>query len=82
MVADTADRAVAARVALVAGTGLVGQVAARADKTYKAVHCVGRRKLSLQHPKLEQHVGDLHATATFAGLPHIDDCFIALCPTQ
>lgn len=82
MVADTVDRAEGARVALVAGaTGLVGQAvlaAVLADKRYKAVHCAGRRALSLQHPKLAQHVGDLHSPATFSTLPHIDTCLIAL----
>jgi uncharacterized protein YbjT (DUF2867 family) len=78
MEAEMAD----ARVALVAGaTGLVGQAvlaAVLADKSYSAVHCVGRRKLSLQHPKLAQHVGDFKSPTLFSGLPHIDDCFIAL----
>ena len=67
MVVATVDRAAAARVALVAGaTGLVGQAvlaALLADKSYSAVHCVGRRKLSLQHPKLVQHVVDFQALA-------------------
>jgi uncharacterized protein YbjT (DUF2867 family) len=82
MVVASVDRAVVARVALVAGaTGLVGQAvlaALLADKTYSAVHCVGRRKLSLQHPKLAQHVVNFAAPSSFSGLPHIDDCFIAL----
>jgi len=82
MVAATVDRAAAARVALVAGaTGLVGQAvlaALLADKTYSAVHCVGRRKLSLQHPKLVQHVVDFQAPSGLKALPHVDDCFIAL----
>ena len=82
MVVATVDLAAAARVALVAGaTGLVGQAvlaALLADKTYKAVHCVGRRKLSLQHPKLAQHVGDFKSPSLFATLPRIDDCYVAL----
>ena len=80
MAVDTAVADV--RVALVAGaTGLVGQAvlaALLADKTYTAVHYVGRRRLTLQHPKLAQHVGELLTPATLSGLPHIDDCFIAL----
>lgn len=68
-----------ARVALVAGaTGLVGQeilATLLADKSYSAVHCVGRRALAQQHPKLSSHVVDL---AALQGLPQIDDCFIAL----
>ena len=82
MVVATVDRAAAARVALVAGaTGLVGQAvlaALLADKSYSAVHCVGRRKLSLQHPKLVQHVVDFQAPSGLKALPHVDDCFIAL----
>ncbi len=82
MVVASVDRAADARVALVAGaTGLVGQAvlaALLADKSYSAVHCVGRRKLSLQHPKLVQHVVDFQALAGLKALPHVDDCFIAL----
>ncbi|MDE2418762.1 MAG: NAD(P)H-binding protein [Burkholderiales bacterium] len=82
MVVVTVDRAAAARVAMVAGaTGLVGQAvlaALLADKTYSAVHCVGRRELSLQHPKLVQHIVDFQAPAGLKALPHVDDCFIAL----
>ena len=80
VVADTA--AVAGRVALVAGaTGLVGQevlAGLLADKGYSAVHCIGRRKLPQQHPKLVQHVVDFKAVASFTALPHVDDVFIAL----
>jgi uncharacterized protein YbjT (DUF2867 family) len=67
------------RVVLVAGaTGLVGReilAALLADKTYSAVHCVGRRALAQQHPKLTCHVVDFAALPT---LPPVDDCFIAL----
>jgi uncharacterized protein YbjT (DUF2867 family) len=59
-------------------TGLVGQeilATLLADKSYSAVHCVGRRALAQQHPKLTSHVVDL---AALQGLPQIDDCFIAL----
>ena len=52
----------AGRVALVAGaTGLVGRevlAALLTDKHYAAVHCLGRRPLTLQHPKLFSHVVD------------------------
>jgi uncharacterized protein YbjT (DUF2867 family) len=84
MVVATAVDTVAAdaRVALVAGaTGLVGQAvlaALLADKHYAHVHTVGRRTLPLVHPKLTQHVVDFGAPASWAGLPHMDDCFIAL----
>lgn len=68
-----------ARVAMVAGaTGLVGQeilAALLADKTWSAVHCVGRRALAQQHPKLTCHVVDF---AALPQLPKVDDCFIAL----
>ncbi len=59
-------------------TGLVGQeilATLLADESYSAVHCVGRRALAQQHPKLTSHVVDL---AALQGLPQIDDCFIAL----
>jgi uncharacterized protein YbjT (DUF2867 family) len=66
-------------VALVAGaTGLVGrEILARllADKSYSAVHCVGRRPPGITHPKLQVHV-----IADFAKFqaPAVDDVFIAL----
>jgi uncharacterized protein YbjT (DUF2867 family) len=67
------------RVALVAGaTGLVGReilAVLLADKTYSAVHSVGRRSLPLQHPRLVQHIVDFKAMSAF---PKVDDCFIAL----
>ena len=59
-------------------TGLVGReilAALLADKTYTSVHCVGRRPLALQHPKLTSHVVDF---AALAAMPKVDDCFIAL----
>ena len=83
-VADTvvvaeASAAVAARVALVAGaTGLVGQAvlaALLADKHYRAVHTVGRRAPTLQHPKLTHHIVDF---AALPELPRVDDVFICL----
>jgi len=67
------------RVALVAGaTGLVGRevlAVLLADKRYGAVHCVGRRALPLQHPKLVQHTVDFKA---LPALPPVNDVFIAL----
>jgi len=67
------------RVALVAGaTGLVGReilAAILADKTYVAVHGVGRRALATTHPKLTFHVLDFTA---LPALPAVDDVFIAL----
>ena len=68
-----------ARVAMVAGaTGLVGReilAVLLADKSYKTIHSVGRRKIDLQHPKLVQHVVDF---ANLKALPPVDDVFIAL----
>ena len=67
------------RAVLVAGaTGLVGReilAALLADKTYTSVHCVGRRPLALQHPKLTSHMVDFSA---LTAMPKVDDCFIAL----
>jgi len=64
---------------MVAGaTGLVGReilAALLADKTWSAVHCVGRRAPAQTHPKLHFHTVDF---ATLPPLPKVDDCFIAL----
>lgn len=64
---------------MVAGaTGLVGrEILARllADKTYSAVHCVGRRKPEVVHPKLVTHLSSNFATFH---APAVDDVFIAL----
>lgn len=72
----------AARVALLAGaTGLVGRAVLAAlltDKRYAAVHCVGRKALTLQHPKLFSHVADFAALSALPGIDHVDDVFIAL----
>lgn len=64
---------------LVAGaTGLVGrEILARllADKSYSAVHCVGRRQPEVVHPRLVSHL-----TGNFAQFeaPPVDEVFIAL----
>jgi len=67
------------RAVLVAGTtGLVGReivAAILADRTVKAVHCVGRRSLAIKHPKLRSHVVDF---AALPALPKVDECYIAL----
>ncbi|MFZ4479371.1 MAG: NAD(P)H-binding protein [Rhodoferax sp.] len=72
----------AARVALVAGaTGLVGRevlAALLTDRRYKTVHVLGRRRLTLKHRKLAQHVVDFTAPLTLADLGRVDDVFIAL----
>jgi uncharacterized protein YbjT (DUF2867 family) len=46
-----------------------------ADKTYSAVHCVGRRKPDLVHPQLVVHLTD--SLPAFKA-PPVDDVFIAL----
>jgi uncharacterized protein YbjT (DUF2867 family) len=66
-------------VAVVAGaTGLVGRaVLARlvADKSWSAVHAVGRRAPDQQHPKLVVHMAPSFSDLK---LPPVDDVFIAL----
>ena len=73
------------RVVLVAGaTGLVGReilATLLADKSVKAVHCVGRRPPPVKHPKLSTYVVDFSAIPTVSTLPSfpkLDECFIAL----
>ena len=67
------------RVALVAGaTGLVGQAILElllTDKSYSAVHVVGRRAPDVQHPKLVVHIS---ASLSNWASPAVDDVFIAL----
>ncbi len=67
---------------MVAGaTGLVGRAVLAGlltDKRYKAVHCVGRRPLGINHPKLANHVVDFNHLTSIPGLDHVDDVFIAL----
>ena len=76
---SAADAPAAVRVAVVAGaTGLVGRaVLARllADKSYSAVHAVGRRAPDQQHPKLVLHIAKSFSKIK---LPPVDDVFIAL----
>jgi uncharacterized protein YbjT (DUF2867 family) len=67
------------RTALVVGaTGLVGRAILAlllADKHYSAVHVVGRRAPSVQHPKLVVHTSE---SLTSWKSPEVDDVFIAL----
>ncbi len=67
------------RTALVVGaTGLVGRAILAlllADKHYSAVHVVGRRAPSVQHPKLVVHTSE---SLTRWESPEVDDVFIAL----
>ena len=82
VVADQVVAPAAERVALVAGaTGLVGRevlAALLTDKRYTAVHCVGRRPLTVKHPKLFSHVVDFATLSTLPGIDHVDDVYIAL----
>ena len=62
-------------------TGLVGRAVLAAlltDKRYAAVHCVGRRPLTLEHPKLFSHVVDFATLSALPGIKHVDDVFVAL----
>ena len=62
-------------------TGLVGRAVLAAlltDKRYGAVHCVGRRPLAVQHPKLVSHVVDFNQLTSILSLDHVDDVFITL----
>ena len=69
----------AARSVVLAGaTGLVGQSLLQgllADDSVKAVHALGRRGLTIQHPKLTSHVVDFGA---LQALPSIDEAYLAL----
>ena len=80
--AAAAAAAATGRVALVAeATGHVGQAVLAAlliDKRYQAAHCVGRRPVAVQHPKLVSHVVDFNHLTSIPGLDHVDDVLIAL----
>ena len=70
------------RTALVAGgSGLVGghllQVLL-ADDAYTRVVSLGRRQVTAQHPKLEQHVVDLGTLDAVTDLPPADHAFCCL----
>lgn len=59
-------------------SGLVGREILRAllvDDSVAVVHTVGRRTLSITHPKLVQHVADF---AALPPLPTLNEAFIAL----
>jgi uncharacterized protein YbjT (DUF2867 family) len=67
---------------LAGGSGLVGGVLLRRlleDASVARVVSVGRRRLSLEHPKLTQVVVDLAAPGAFAGLdpPQVAFCWAA-----
>lgn len=63
-------------------TGLVGRAvvaALLADKTYQAIHTLGRRSLPTQHARLTQHTVDLAALPALSTLSGaVDHVYIAL----
>lgn len=69
----------AGRAAAIAGaTGLVGKAILEgllSDGGVRAVHAIGRRPLSVQHPKLTSHVIDF---ASLRDLPPVDEVYLAL----
>lgn len=81
MTATTSETAAAPprRSVLLAGaSGLVGRElldGLLADDSVEAVHLLGRRKLPLEHARLTQQLVDFRA---LAGLPWVDEAFIAL----
>lgn len=79
MAASTTAASDAPRRVLVAGgSGLVGRELLQillADPSVAAVHAVGRRELTLRHPRLVQHLVDF---AALPALPRVDEAFIAL----
>lgn len=65
-------------VILAGATGLVGRELLEkllADPTVACVHCFGRRKPQLQHPKLTAHIVDF---AALPALPAADELYLAL----
>ena len=65
-------------VAIAGATGLVGREILRgllADNTVAMIHALGRRPLSVQHPKLTSHVVDF---AALPSLPPVDEVYLAL----
>lgn len=65
-------------IILAGATGLVGQELLKGlltDPTVSAVHSLGRRKPTTQHPKLTNHVVDF---AALPALPPADEVYLAL----
>lgn len=65
-------------VAIAGATGLVGREILQgllADESVSAIHALGRRALSVQHPKLASHVVDF---AALPSLPPVDEVYLAL----
>lgn len=70
---------------LVGATGLIGGFVLQrllADKAYKNVKIFVRRKLDIEHPKLEQHVIDFDRPDTWNGLVKGDDLYCCIGTTM
>ncbi|MFN0158542.1 MAG: NAD(P)H-binding protein [Bacteroidota bacterium] len=74
------------RTALLAGaTGLIGKHCLQLllnDPVYSKVIVLTRRKLDIQHERLEQHVLDFETLAQHAALMKADDVFCTLGTTR
>lgn len=79
MIIDDSKNAAPKRTVLLAGsTGLVGRSILEgllADNSVAMVHSLARRKLSLVHPRLTEHIVDF---AALPPLPHVDEVYLAL----
>lgn len=65
-------------VAIAGATGLVGRAILQGllnDNSVAAIHALGRRRVSMQHPKLTSHVVDF---AALPSLPRVDEVYLAL----
>jgi uncharacterized protein YbjT (DUF2867 family) len=72
------DRTTGRSVLLAGATGLVGQHILEgllADETVAAVHVLGRREVSVRHPKMAAQMVDF---AALPGLPPLDEVYLAL----
>ncbi len=68
-------------VAIAGATGLVGREILRGllnDDSVAAIHALGRRPMSMQHPKLTSHVVDFATLPSLPPLPPINEVYLAL----
>lgn len=73
------DAALPRSVLIAGASGLVGREILQgllADDSVAAVHSLGRRELTLQHPKLTQHRVDF--SQALPALPSVGEAFVAL----
>ncbi|WP_343488268.1 NAD(P)H-binding protein [Allomuricauda sp. d1] len=74
------------KTAIVLGaTGLVGGILLDLllkDERYVKIVAISRRKLGIQHPKLETHLGDLFKLENFSDHFHGDEVFCCVGSTQ